>query len=295
MISLHPKTTSKGALNFVTTLRHRMIQDMAIRNMASGTQRRYVDAVAKFAAYHRKSPAILDIEDIRTYQIHLVHERQVSWSVFNIAVCALRFLYRTTLIQDWKVQHIPFPRTRRKSLPIILSPEEVATFLQAVTNFKLRVMLMTAYATGLRVSEVCNLRVTDIDSERMLIRVEMGKGSRDRYVMLSSRLLDELRKYWRAARPSGYLFPGSAPNTHTSAASVQAACRRAVRAAGLTKKVTPHQMRHAFATHLLEAGRDVRSIQILLGHRGIQTTARYLHVSTRHLSTITSPLDALDL
>ena len=227
-----------------------------------------------------------------TTNFRVVHERQVSCSTFNQAVCALRFLFRVTLNRDWSISHIPFPRTERK-LPVVLSPAEVLQFLSAITSLKYRAILMTAYAGGLRISEVTHLRVSDIDSERMVIRVEQGKGHKDRYVMLSEVLLQVLRRYWQAARPTTWLFLSSQQDHPISLSAVQRACQRAVRDASLSKQVTVRMLRHCFATHLLEAGTNVRVIQTLLGHSSVQTTQRYTHVSTQTVRATQSPLDHL--
>jgi site-specific recombinase XerD len=269
-----------------------MLEDMQVRNLAPKTQRTYVARVAHFAGHFGRSPELLGPAEIRTYQVYLIQEKQVSWSAFNQSVCALRFLYRHTLGKDWAVEHIPFPR-QAKTLPVVLSLAEVAQFFAALRNLKHRAILMTAYAAGLRLSEVTALRVPDIDSQRMVILVCQGKGRKDRYVMLSPRLLAVLREYWRAVRPTDWLFPGRSPDRPISASAVQRACQAARRASGLGKAVTARALRHSFATHLLERGTDVRTIQVLLGHRSLQTTARYTHVSTRTVCATPSPLDRL--
>ncbi|PYV31628.1 MAG: integrase [Acidobacteria bacterium] len=277
----------------MTPLRQRMIEDMGVRNLAEGTQKVYVDRVAQFAKHFGKSPELLGPEDIRSYQVYLVQQKKVSWSVLNLSVCALRFLYRITLGKDWTVQHIPYPRKERK-LPVILSPAEVVQFFQAVTNLIHRVIVMTAYATGLRISEVISLQVSDIDSKRMIIHVRLGKGHKDRYVMLSPKLLVILRMYWKVVRPSSnWLFPGDKPGEHITKGSVQRACRNARLICGLNKQVTVRALRHAFATHLLEDGTDIRTIQMLLGHRSLETTQIYTHVSTQTVCATSSPLDRL--
>jgi site-specific recombinase XerD len=278
----------------MTALRQRMLDDMQVRHMAPKTIRAYLDHIAKFAHFFGQSPQRLGPEDVRQYQLHLVHERHVSWRTFNQAVCALRFLYRVTLQKDWAISHIPFPRTERK-LPVVLSPAEVLQFLRSITSLKYRAILMTAYAAGLRLSEVTHLRVSDIDSRRLVIRVEQGKGRTDRYVMLSPVLLQLLRRYWQAARPSTYLFPSRLPQRPISPSAVQRACQRAARDAGLSKPVTVRTLRHCFATHLLESGTNIRLIQTLLGHRSVSTTQRYTHISTGTVRATQSPLDHLAL
>lgn len=275
----------------MTPLRRRMIEDMRLRNLAERTIDTYVDRVAAFARHFGTSPENLGSEHIRAYLLHLV-EQKTSWTYFNQTRSALRFLYRTTLKRGWVDDGVVCVRTPRK-LPVVLSPEEVAQLFAAIKNFKHRAILMTAYAAGLRLSEVVALRAEDIDSRRMVLRVRQGKGHKDREVMLSPRLLDVLRLYWRVVRPAGYLFPGRDPDRPLSHSAVQRACRAALRRSGLTKRISPHSLRHSFATHLLEAGTDVRTIQILLGHSHLSTTARYTHISAARLHGTTSPLDLL--
>ena len=218
--------------------------------------------------------------------------RALTPSSICVATGALRFLYKVTLKRPWAVEEIPMPKRPRK-LPEILSPEEVRHFLDAIINHKHRAILMTAYAAGLRVSEATHLKVTDIDSQRMMLRVEQGKGMKDRYVMLSPRLLDVLRTYWKSARPTRWMFPGEVPGQPITREAVGLACQKARRDAGITKPITPHSLRHAFATHLLESGADLRTIQLLLGHRSLATTARYLKVATTTVCATISPFDLL--
>lgn len=278
----------------ITPLRQRMIDEMTLKNLAPGTQDRYVRAVAAFALYFRKSPEHLGLAEIKAYQLYLVREKKFSWSSLNLAVCALRFLYNETLGKDWIVLHIVHPK-REKHLPEVLSLEEIEQFLKPVVNIKHRAMLTTAYAGGLRLSEVCRLQVTDIDSKRMVIRVNQGKGRKDRYVMLSPVLLELLREYWRAVRPMRWLFPGASPEKHITPNSLGRACTAAWTKSGLKKKVTVRQLRHSFATHLLEDGANIRVIQVLLGHRSLNTTAIYTHVATSTVCATQSPLDKLNL
>ncbi len=274
----------------MTPLRQRMIEDLRIRNYAPGTIEVYVRLVARFAAFHRRSPDWLGPEDVRTYQLHLL-ERGTSWPIFNQTVCALRFLYRVTLQQHWPLARLPYGK-RPKRLPCVLSQEQVLRFLTAVQRPAHRMALATAYATGLRVSEVVRLRIEDIDSARMLVHV-CGKGNKERIVMLSSVLLGALRTYWRVHRPRPWLFPGAKPGRPIHSKTIQRACRDARRAAGLTKRVTPHTLRHCFATHLLEAGTDIRTLQALLGHAQLSTTALYTHVQRRLVTATKSPLDLI--
>lgn len=277
----------------MSTLRDRMIEDLRIRNYAVRTQQRYIEVVAQYARYHGKSPELLGIEHIRDYQVYLVEKKKVSWSLVKQVVAALRFLYNFTLRRDIPVRFIPYPK-KQKRLPVVLSPREVALLLSVVGNQKHKAMLKVAYDTGLRVSEVTHLQVDDIDSERMVIRVRQGKGQKDRYVTLSPTLLEELRAYWQAYRPARpWLFPGGRPDHPIGASTIQKVCRTAALQAGLAKKVSPHTLRHCFATHLLEAGTNVRVIQELLGHGSLNTTVRYTHVANDTLRSVKSPLDLL--
>jgi integrase/recombinase XerD len=275
----------------MTPLRQRMLEDLRVRNFSPTTQRAYIYAVARFARHFGKSPELLGPEDIRSYQLHLL-SKQLAWSTFKVSVCALRFLYGVTLDKDWAARHIPYPRQPRK-LPVILSLAELQQFFAAISNLKHRAALMTAYAAGLRVSEVVALKVTDIDSQRMVIRIEQGKGRKDRYVMLSPRLLTLLRTYWKTVRPKEWLFTGYKPNQHLSVRALQVVCHNAWQNSGLTKPVTMHSLRHCFATHLLEKGTDLRTIQLLMGHRSLATTGRYLSVATSSICSTASPLDLL--
>ena len=276
----------------MTPLRRRMIEDMELRNFAPGSITVYVRCVARFAEHFGSSPDRLGPEHVRDFLLHLIQERRVSWSYYNQHLQALRFLYNTTLGRDWVLRHITCPK-RPQRLPVVLGPDELTHFLAAIPGLKHRALLMTAYAAGLRVSEVAALRVEDIDSQRMTIRIRQGKGRKDRYVMLSPRLLRLLRQYWKAARPRTWLFPGRDPDRPIAASTVIKLCRRAREAAGLEKRVTVHTLRHSFATHLLEAGTDLRSIQVLLGHESPRTTALYTHVSSASLRATVSPLDRL--
>ena len=274
-------------------LRRRMIEDMSVRNLSPATQRSYVYAVAKFSRFFGRSPDRLGLEDVRTYQVHLV-AGGISWPALNQTVCALRFFYGVTLKQSDVPERIPYARQPRK-LPVVLSADEVVRFLEAVPSLKSRTALTTAYATGLRASEVASLKVADIDSGRKVIRVEHGKGGKDRYVMLSPQLLGILRTYWRLARPTSWLFPGRQEDRPIDPQVLHAACRSACAAAGLDKHVTVHTLRHSFATHLLEDGTDIRIIQVLLGHASLSTTARYSQVATHTIGRTASPLDRLQV
>lgn len=277
----------------VSPLRRRMIDDMSLRNLSPATQRSYLYAVTKFSRYFGRSPHRLGLEDVRTFQVYLVSQG-ISWPALNQTVCALRFFYGVTLDRGEIPERIHYARTPRK-LPVILSADEVVRFLEAVPSLKARAALTTAYAAGLRASEVVSLKITDIDSDRMLIQVRHGKGAKDRTLMLSQQLLRILRTYWRLARPTEWLFPGRTPDKPIDVQVLYSACRSATKAAGLTKKVSVHTLRHSFATHLLENGVDIRIIQVLLGHNNLSTTARYTHVSVTTIAAAQSPLDRLTL
>jgi site-specific recombinase XerD len=278
----------------MTQLRQRMFEELQRRNYSAGTIRLYLQHVAAFAQHFHCSPDQLGAEEIRQYQLFLIQEKKLAWSSYNQIVCALRFFYAKTLKRPLLLSDIPFPR-KVQQLPLILSPEEVARILTAPEHLKSRALLMTLYAAGLRRSEVARLRVRDIDSARMTITVQQGKGHRDRVVMLSPVLLDTLRQYWRSQKPREWLFPGRNPDQPISGNDIFMVFHNAVRRAGISKKVCPHSLRHSFATHLLESGTDLRTIQILLGHRNLKTTSRYLHVSQQHVRATASPLDSLNL
>jgi len=277
----------------MTPLRQRMLEDMQIRNLSLNTQRAYTESVARYARYFHRSPAALGPDEIRTYLVYLACERKLAPSSLEIAVCALRFLYTVTLKKAWPIDKvIPAPKKPRP-LPIVLSPEEVLHFLDCVPTLEHRAILTTCYAAGLRISEACHLRPTDIDSRRMVIRVDQGKGQHDRYVMLSPKLLELLRTWYRVARPQAWLFPGPRPTHPVSRRAVALRCAQARQRSHTAKPITPHSMRHAFAVHLLEAGTDIRTIQLLLGHRCLDTTARYLRIATIKVCATTSPLEWL--
>jgi integrase/recombinase XerD len=258
----------------MTPLRQRMQHDMQIRNLADNTQQSYLLQVSSFARHFRRSPEVLGPEEIRAWLIHLREERKLAPSSLSPAIGALRFLYRVTLKRPWSDEDFPLPKKPFR-LPVVLSLEEITTFFESIASLKQRTILMTAYAAGLRVSEVVHLKVTDIDSQRMVIRVNQGKNRKDRYVMLSPRLLEILRLYWHEAHPREWLFPGDIPGQPITRSAVALACRIARKRSGIQKPITPHSLRHAFATHLLETGTDVRRIQLLMGHRSLSTTAKY--------------------
>src|SRR6201993_4829146 len=277
----------------MTPLRQRMIEDMQVRNFSPHTQSTYVLQVSLFARYFSKPPDQLGPEEIRSYQVYLTNEKKLAPGSILIAVAALRFLYKVTLHKDWCLEDvIPAPKKPQK-LPIVLSPEEVLHFLGCVQSFKHRTILTICYAAGLRISEAVRLKVANIDSERMVIRVEQGKGQKDRDVMLSPKLLQILRSWWPVNKPKQWLFPGDRVDSCISSDAVELACQKAHQRCGIAKPVTPHSLRHSFATHLLESGTDVRTIQLLLGHRSLATTARYLRIANTKVCSTTSPLDLL--
>lgn len=279
----------------MSPLRRRLIEDMQIRNLAPSTQRAYVAQLVHFACYFRKSPDLLGPAEIRAYLIYLAQEKCLAASSIIVTVSALRFFYTVTLRRPWVIEH-DIPTVRRgKKLPVVLSQDEVARFLAAVDNLKHRMVLTVCYATGLRISEAVRLTPAAIDSKRMVIRVEQGKGGKDRYVMLSPKLLDMLRNYWDRTRPGEWLFPGRWPGEAIAPSSIDATCREVRQRCGIGKPVTPHSLRHAFAVHLLEAGTNLRTIQLLLGHRNLATTARYLMIATHKVCATVSPLDTLDV
>lgn len=277
----------------MTPLRQRFVDDLRVRNRSPRTIATYVSCLAQFARYFGLSPEFLGPEEMRTYQLHLI-ERRVSWSKFNQTVCALRFLYGTTLGRAEQVKAIPFGK-RPKKLPCVLSPEEVGQLLDAALPGRERMMVQTAYACGLRLEELLNLQVSDIDSSRMVLQVRQGKGRKDRLVPMSPRLLEELRAYWRCFRPRTWLFPNRRQSSPLHAGTIQRWFRRLVKRAGLKKPATMHTLRHSFATHMLEAGVDAVTLQKLLGHAQLSTTSLYLHLRREHFRQLPSLLDLLGL
>src|SRR6516164_3236591 len=275
----------------MTPLRQRFIDDLRLRNYARRTIATYVSQVSAFARHFGRSPDRLGSAEVRAYQLHLL-ERRASWSRFNQAVCALRFLYGTTLGRPEQLPLIPFGK-RPKALPSVLSSVEVLRLLDAAPAGRDRVLLQVAYGCGLRLSELLHLQVRDIDSARMVLHIRQGKGGKDRLVPMSQRLLNELRAYCQRYRPHTWLFPGHKPNHPISAGNIQRRFIGLVRQVGLSKHCSMHTLRHSYATHLLEAGVDVLTLQALLGHTSLQTTARYLHVSTHRLQQTPSLLDLL--
>ena len=278
----------------MTALRQRMIEDMQLRNLSPHTIEAYVSAVARFAKHFGQSPERLSPEQVRQYLLHLVRDQHVGWSRYNIARCGLQFFYQITLGQDVRFKKLPCARAPKR-LPTVLSRDELRRLFDVVEHdLKHKALLMTLYAAGLRVSEALALKAADIDSPRMLIHVRLGKGNKDRMVKLSAQLLGVLRDYWRARRPKVWLFPQNhSPDRAMGSTTAQRIIARAAKRAGITRRVSPHTLRHSYATHLLESGTDLRTIQLLLGHTNLKTTSIYMHVSQAQLNAAASPLDLL--
>jgi integrase/recombinase XerD len=275
-----------------TGLIRRMAEDMQLRNFSPKTIDAYTYHVGRFAEFLGSSPEHATPEDVRSFQLHLINERKVGWSSFNQAVCGLRFLFRTTYPRSWAVSMVPFGR-KPKTLPAVLSGEEVTRLLSCVKSLKHRTFLLTLYAAGLRLSEAAALTIADIDSQRMQLRIASGKGAKERLVPLSTRLLAALRHYWKEVRSPKYLFPGKTFDVPLSPTTIQKTCKAAVQKSGILKAVTPHTLRHSYATGLLEAGVDLLAISRLLGHKSFSTTMIYLHVRRTHLGSTPSPIDWL--
>jgi integrase/recombinase XerD len=282
----------------VTQLRQKMLEELQRRNYSHRTAKTYVRIVRDFAEYFHQPPDKLGPEQIRQYQAHLFQSKKLAPATVSQYVSALRFLFIKTLRRHFLAEHIPFPKSRRR-LPTVLSPEEVAQLIDSARNLYHRTLLMTLYSTAMRRAELCRLKVRDIDSQRMMIRIDQGKGSRDRDVPLSLKLLETLRVYWRWMKPTTYLFPGTVngwrADVPLSVNTVWLACRQAAQAAGISKRISPHCLRHSCASHLLEAGADLRTIQVLLGHSRLEHTLVYLHLSPKHLQATPNPLDTLEV
>jgi len=275
----------------VSPLRRRMIEDMTVRNFTADTQRDYIRGVSTLADFLGRSPATATAEDLRRFQLHLSEQRNRPPTINN-TVSALRFFFKVTVDRP-EVTRLLTTVAQPRKMPVILTPEEVIRFLEAAPGPKYKAAFAVAYGAGLRVSEVAALKISDIDSERMMIRVEQGKGGKDRHAMLSAQLLDLLRNWYRLARPRGWLFPGQDPTNPISTRQLTRACHAAADIAAINKRVTPHTLRHSFATHLLEQDIDIRVIQVLLGHAKLETTALYTHVAATTIRAVISPLDRL--
>jgi len=274
-------------------LHDQMREDLLLKAYSPHTQNSYLRCARHFASHYMRSPQEMGEKEVRDFLLHLIRDRKASPATQDMYVNALKFLYTITLKRPEVVKDISHPK-RPHTLPVILSPEEVLRIFEAIRSVKYKAIIATAYAAGLRVSEVCGLRIADIDSQRMRIHVRAGKGKKDRYVMLGESLLVLLRQYYQAARPKGeYLFPGQKPQRHLTTTAVNKVLRQVIAATGLSKRVTMHTLRHCFATHLLEAGTDIRILQVLLGHSSIRTTLRYTHITDRLLQKLVSPLDMI--
>jgi integrase/recombinase XerD len=283
----------------VTRLRRRMLEELQRRNYSPATTRGYVLAVKQFAEHFGKSPEQLGAEEVRRFQLYLLKDKKLAPGTVEIRMSALRFLYKKTLKRrDLAYDDLIFPKTPRK-LPVVLSPEEVTRLIEAAPNLRYRTLLMLLYSTGIRRTEASQLKVSDIDSERRVIHIRQGKGSRDRDVPLSPKLLEALHEYWRWKKPKVYLFPSASGHRGLegpiSDKTVWYAFKRAASKAGIKKRIEPHTLRHSFATHLLEAGADLRTIQLLLGHQELKHTTIYLHLSQRHLHAAINPLDQIQI
>lgn len=280
----------------MTQLRQMMLDELQRRNYSANTVRTYIHAIEDFARYFGRSAYRLGPEHIRQYQVHLFRDRKLSAGTVEGRTAALRFLFVKTLKRPYLHDQIPFPK-RQRPLPKVLSQEEVARLIDSAQSLMHRAMLMTLYGTGVRRAELCQLKVADVDSKRMVIRVRNGKGGRDRDVLLSDKLLETLREYWRWMKPKTYLFPGTVKNWRAdvpiTTKVVWTAVDEAGKRAGIEKRISPHTLRHSFATHMLEAGADLRTIQVLLGHAKLADTAVYLHLSRRHLQAVASPIEAI--
>lgn len=280
----------------MNNIKQKYLNDMEIRGFAQNTIRGYFSSVEKFIDYHTKSPLDISIDEINDYQLYLKNEKKYSWSSFNINVCAIRFLYKITLKQKELIEHIPFGK-RDRALPIVLSKEEVIHTYNSLLDLRKKAIFITLYACGLRVSELVNLKISDIDSKRMLILIKDSKGGKDRYVVLSQKHLLLLRKYYIAEKikPSLYLFPGKYHDKPMTPRPLQSMFSRIRINSTLNKKITPHTLRHSYATHMLEDGVDIRKIQMLLGHNSLRTTAGYLHIVNNFYSKVTSPIDGMNI
>lgn len=271
-------------------LREQMLADLQLSGIKPKTQKDYLREVDNLARYFNRPPEALGEDELKEYMLYLVNERHLSEGTFRFYVAALKFLYRTTLKREWVVEKIRYPR-RKKKLPVVLDLSEIESLFSVTTNLKHKAILMITYSSGLRVSETARLKITDIDSKRMTVRISDGKGGKDRYSILSHTALEHLRQYWKKHRPTEWLFEGAKDDDHITAHTIQLVFYAAKERAGITKPASVHTLRHSFATHLIEGGTSLHHVQLLLGHRSPTTTTVYLHVSRLNLSQVTSPLD----
>lgn len=274
-------------------LRNRMEEDLTLKGLSPATQKIYLLYCRKFAAHYHRSPENLGEAEIRQFLLHMIRVEQVSHETYRQILAALKFLYTVTLGREWEVSRLPFPKRRQRKLPEVLNNDQLLALFRALRSPKYRAILVSCYAAGLRISEACQLRIDDLDSKRMVLRVRQGKGCKERYTLLSPRLLEILRCYWRTCRPTDRLFPSGTPAGHISPVSVRKVFCQARDEAGIGPWCTPHTLRHAFATHLLDRGTDLVVIQALLGHTSIKTTSIYTHVTIDHIRKTDSPLDHL--
>ncbi|MCP4160878.1 MAG: tyrosine-type recombinase/integrase [Deltaproteobacteria bacterium] len=276
----------------MTELRSRMIRDLEINGLSNATQKAYIRHIRDLAKYHRKSPDDLSLEDLYQFQYYIKKEKDYSSSYYNQAVAAMKFLYGFTLKKDWNINHIPY-RKKSKKLPVVISKEEIFELLRVIDSKRDKTIVYLLYSAGLRVSELVNLKVSDLDSKRMVINIHQGKGRKDRNVMLAENLLEVLKQYWLESRPEAYLFPGKVPGNPLTREAINNLLKKYASMAGITKNVSPHTMRHCFATHMLEDGANIRVIQLLLGHKNVSTTIVYTHVARNYIEKTPSPLDTL--
>jgi len=276
----------------MSTLREKMLEDLQLRGITPRTQKKYIREVRDLANYFKKSPEELGEKEVKKYLVHLLEDRKLSTGTYKNYVAGIKFLYKTTLNREEVVEKIKYPKAKIK-LPVVLDLSEVKTLLSVMENLKHRAILTITYSAGLRISETSHLKVTDIDSKRMMVRVQQGKGGKDRYTILSHTALECLRQYWRSYRPTEWLFEGQNKDTHICISSIRQIFLEAKERAGITKPASPHTLRHSFATHLIEAGTSLYHVQLLLGHRSPTTTTVYLHVSKMNLAQVTSPLDSI--
>ena len=274
-------------------LRDRMAADLVLRNFSPATRRNYLLYARKFAAFYMRSPEEMGEAEIRQFLLHHVEVKKLSYESYRQIYAALKFLYTVTLRRPWDIEHVPFPRRRQQRLPNVWPADELAILFQTIRRSKYRALFMTCYGAGLRINEACHLRVEDIDSKQMVLHVRHAKGGTERLTVLSPKLLETLRDYWREEKPRGWLFPGPMPDRPLSADAARRALVQICLDAGLTRPCTPHTLRHCFATHLLDAGADLVVLQALLGHHSIRTTSRYTHVTVRRIQGLVSPLDLL--